>query len=161
MDYFEDVVSEYLRADRSLFINTQCCIQLNEGKNPDTSGPHWYCDAIAADFRAKQIYLCEITFSDPPSPLLKRLSQWGDNWAGVRAALVRDSKLPEDWHVRPWIFAPAKLVHSVVAHVTKLTEGSLPVPKITPLEFVVPWEYCSWNREGEKNKPDSIPESMR
>lgn len=40
MDYFEGVVFEFLRADRTLFINTQCCIQLNPGDNPDTSGPH-------------------------------------------------------------------------------------------------------------------------
>ena len=41
MDHFEGVVLDYLRADRALFVNSQCCIQLNEGANPDTSGPHW------------------------------------------------------------------------------------------------------------------------
>ncbi|WP_223670515.1 hypothetical protein [Xanthomonas citri] len=38
MDHFEGVVLDYLRADRALFVNSQCCIQLNEGANPDTSG---------------------------------------------------------------------------------------------------------------------------
>ena len=51
MDFFENVVIEYLRADRSLFVNAQCCIQINQGYNPDTTGSHWYCDAVVADFR--------------------------------------------------------------------------------------------------------------
>jgi len=34
MEYFQDVVSEYLRANRATFIDTECCIQLNSG-NPD------------------------------------------------------------------------------------------------------------------------------
>ncbi|WP_407469232.1 hypothetical protein ABFU38_05100 [Xanthomonas campestris pv. raphani] len=51
MDHFEGVVLDYLRADRALFVNSQCCIQLNEGANPDTSGPHWYCDAVAVSFK--------------------------------------------------------------------------------------------------------------
>jgi len=45
MDYYQGVVLDYLRADRAIFINAECCIQLNEAHNPDSSGPHWYCDA--------------------------------------------------------------------------------------------------------------------
>ncbi|SYZ56809.1 hypothetical protein CPBF367_34790 [Xanthomonas arboricola pv. juglandis] len=51
MDHFEGVVLDYLRADRALFVNSQCCIQLNEGANPDTRGPHWYYDAVAVSFK--------------------------------------------------------------------------------------------------------------
>ena len=54
MNYYESVVMDYLRADRAVFLNTEYCIQINPG-NPDTSGPHWYCDAVALDFRAKEI----------------------------------------------------------------------------------------------------------
>jgi hypothetical protein len=50
MNYYESVVVDYLRADRAIFVNTECCIQLNEAVNPDNSGPHWYCDAVAVDF---------------------------------------------------------------------------------------------------------------
>ena len=64
MDYYQNVVIDYLRADRAVFVNTECCVQINAAENPDTSGPHWYCDAIACDFRAEQVYLCEITYSD-------------------------------------------------------------------------------------------------
>jgi hypothetical protein len=42
MDYFQGVVTDYLRANRATFVNTECCIQLNPGPNPDTGGPHWY-----------------------------------------------------------------------------------------------------------------------
>jgi hypothetical protein len=51
VDHFESVVVDYLRADRALFVNPQCCIQLNPGSNPDTSGPHWYCDVVAVSLR--------------------------------------------------------------------------------------------------------------
>ncbi len=29
MDYYESIVVSYLRADRALFVNTECCIQLS------------------------------------------------------------------------------------------------------------------------------------
>jgi glutamate synthase domain-containing protein 2 len=35
MDYYQSVVVHYLRADRALFVNTECCIQLNQSKNPE------------------------------------------------------------------------------------------------------------------------------
>ncbi len=50
MDYYQNVVVEYLRADRAVFVNTECCIQLDKNRNVDKT-KHWYCDAVAADFR--------------------------------------------------------------------------------------------------------------
>ena len=40
-------------------VNTEWCIQLNEDANPDSSGPHWYCDAVALDFRNHVIYFVQ------------------------------------------------------------------------------------------------------
>jgi hypothetical protein len=62
-DYYEPVVVNYLRADRAIFVNTECCVQLNQADNPDTSGDHWYCDAVALDLRAKAVFLCEISYA--------------------------------------------------------------------------------------------------
>jgi hypothetical protein len=84
MDYYESVVVHYLRADRALFVNTECCIQLNQSKNPDSSGPHWYCDAVACDFRKSLIFLCEISYGAQLSDLTKRLKEWYAN--GIRSA---------------------------------------------------------------------------
>ena len=105
MNYYESVVIDYLRADRTLFVNTECLIQLNAGRNPD-KGTHWYCDAVVAVFRTKSIFLCEISYSEQLAGLIKRLKSWCDNWDGVRAALARESFLPEEWLVRlrPWLF---------------------------------------------------------
>ena len=61
MDYYQGIVIDYLRADRAVFVNTECCIQLNESDNP--AQPHWYCDAVAVDFRCRRIFLCEISYS--------------------------------------------------------------------------------------------------
>jgi hypothetical protein len=37
IDFYQGIVIDYIRADRSLFVNTETCIQLNAAPNPDTS----------------------------------------------------------------------------------------------------------------------------
>lgn len=144
MDHFEGVVLDYLRADRGLFVNAQSCIQLNEGANPDTSGPHWYCDAVAVSFKEKAAYLCEITYAARAPSLLARLRAWNEHWPGVRAALARDSGVPTDWALRPWLFVPAEQIEKLRAAIAPFL--TLPAPRITPLEEALPWRYRSWNR---------------
>jgi hypothetical protein len=63
VDYYQGVVIDYLRANRAVFVNSECCIQLNAGQNPDSSGPHWFCDAVAVDFEKHGIFLCEISYA--------------------------------------------------------------------------------------------------
>lgn len=160
MDYFQGVVTEYLRADRAMFVNTECCIQLNPGVNPDKSGPHWYCDAVAVNFRLRKVYLCEVTYSKSLSALITRLKSWSENWGKLKQALARDCSLPDDWEVRPWLFVPQHLraaldkkltiLHGVNGGVT-----NMPVPIITELEAVLPWVYKSWNRIPEAKNGDA------
>ena len=155
MDFYQTIVTDYLRADRSMFLNTQCCIQLNPGPNPDTSGPHWYCDAIAVDFRSSKIFLCEISYSRSLYSLLKRIDGWRANWNGICAAIARDCMVPNNYPVHPWVFVPAKqtplLERQWAAAPTGIgaSGGEMPVPLITELESVVPWNYRSWDRIGE------------
>ena len=144
MDHFEGVVLDYLRADRALFVNSQCCIQLNEGKNPDTSGPHWYCDALAVSFKEQAAYLCEITYAARAPSLLARLRAWDEHWPGLRAALFRDSGVPLAWTARPWLFVPQ--AHAARLRASVEAFAHLPKPRITCLEEVVPWRYRSWDR---------------
>ena len=164
MNYYESVVIDYLRADRALFVNTECCIQINTGENPDTSGPHWYCDAAACDFRDRTIFLCEISYSKQLTDLLKRLIGWHENWDAVCSSLVRDSFLPADWPVRPWLFVPEGLIPVLLRRFEQIGSGGIPLrfqPRITTLEMVQPWKYRSWNRLGEFEKPAIIPPAMR
>ncbi len=163
MNYYESVVVDYLRADRSLFVNTECCIQLNPGENPDKSGPHWYCDAVAADFRQKTVFLCEISYSASMHDLIHRLQGWNEHWSGVRDALARESNLPSDWQVQPWLFVPEHRVKTVLKGLEQIESNQALSfsPVITTLEMVQPWEYCLYNRRGEKPKPDCIPFRMR
>jgi hypothetical protein len=161
MDYYQGVVVEYLRADRAVFVNTECCIQLNEADNPDGSGPHWYADAVACDFGSRTVFLCEVTFSLSLAALLKRLCGWNANWDALKAALVRDSKLPSDWDVRPWLFIPEQLIPLLVQKLQILDPQPIRfTPRITPLEMVQPWRYRSWRRVGEAEKPNTIPPEM-
>jgi hypothetical protein len=154
MDYFQGVVTEYLRADRAMFVNAECCIQLNANPNPDNSGPHWYCDAVAVSFRSKCVYLCEITYSKSVTALMKRLADWATHWDQLKQALVRDCSLPTDWPVQPWLFVPTDLQPLLERKLTTLRGVGLeahfmPAPKITELESVLPWKYKSWNRVPE------------
>jgi len=153
VDYYQGVVTDYLRADRSVFVNTECCIQLNAGDNPDTSGPHWYCDAVAVSFRRRTVHLCEISYSRSLSALLKRLEGWNSNWTQLRAALVRDSLIPGDWLVLPWVFIPKDCREALDRGLARVVNpgGQMPSPEITYLEDVVPWKYRSWNRLPEVN----------
>lgn len=151
MDYYQGVVTEYLRADRAVFLNTECCIQLAPGANPDTTGPHWYCDAVAVNFRESVVYLCEISYSKSMAALLKRLEGWNANWLPLRGALVRDCCLPDHWQVRPWVFIPNQCRDLLEKGRTRFsgTGALMPYPRITDLEEVVPWKYQSWNRVEE------------
>lgn len=164
LDYYESAVIGYLRADRAIFLNAECCVQLNEADNPDTSGPHWYCDAVACDFRAQTIFLCETSYSRGLSQLSNRLIGWHENWDLVRVALMRDCRLPDGWPIRPWMFVPEACIPLLLRRLKQLAGavGTLRFePRITPLEMVQPWRYRFWNRNGEEPKPSSIPESMR
>ncbi len=164
--YYQGVVVEYLRADRSVFVNTECCIQLNEADNPDGSGPHWYCDAVAVNFRDKAIFLCEVSYASDLGALLKRLQSWNSHWLQIKSSLLRDCNLP-DWRVRPWLFIPDKCVVDAVKTIQSI--GASPGetrlfqddPRITTLELVTPWNYCTWDRKGEPKKPDTIPPCMQ
>jgi hypothetical protein len=162
-DYYEPVVVNYLRADRAIFVNTECCIQLNQAKNPDTSGDHWYCDAVALDLRAKAVFLCEISYAKQLPSLIKRLKGWHDHWGLVCHALNRDSFLLDDWPVRPWLFVPEKLVPPLIKRLKQISGADSPkyVPRITTLEMVQPWKYSTYNRVGEATKPPSIPSEMQ
>jgi hypothetical protein len=163
MDYYESVMVHYLRSDRAIFVNSEACIQLNQASNPDASGPHWYCDAVAADFRNKAIFLCEISYGKGLNDLRKRLKSWHDNWENVGLALARDSFVDKSWPVRPWLFVPEDLVPRLVRCFNDISAGH-PLnfaPRITPLEMIQPWRFQSWNRIGEMDKPNCVPEAMR
>jgi hypothetical protein len=151
LDYFQGVVTEYLRANRSVFVNTECLIQLDDG-DKQFKDRHWYCDAMAASFKDKTTYLCEITYSGTMQSLVSRLQAWQSNWAELTSAVLRDSGAPNDWKVQPWVFIPQKRRDVFNKKMSMLNpivkEGSqMPRPRITYLEHVVPWEYKTWDRK--------------
>lgn len=161
MDYYQGVVSEYLRADRSIFLNPEFLLQLDEDEKMPKKGRSWYVDLLAADFRTSTVFLCEVTYSRTLVALLERLAGWSQHWPGVLAALHRDAHLPEDWKVRPWVFIPTQSI-STFLNKYHLELPSFPAtPLITPLEMTAPWEYCTYDRRGEKPKPDIVPSEMK
>ena len=162
MDFYQGVVVDYLRADRSLFLNPECFVQIKPGSAPP-KGASWYCDILAADFETKTVFLCEVTYSSTLQALLTRLKAWNDHWEEIRAALVHDSKLPESWPVRPWLFVPEKCLEPLCKGLEQIAckEPLRFRPLITTLEMVQPWTYNQYDRHGEMGKPDCIPAEMR
>ena len=149
MDYYQGVVTEYLRANRAIFVNTECLIQLEPGDAP-AKGKHWYCDAIAVNLREKAAYLCEITYSKSLNALVQRLNNWSSHWPLIRIALSRDCAIPAEWHVQPRIFIPEDLRKTFDAKFLKFwdpTPFQMPQPIVTDLETVVPWTYRTWDRQ--------------
>lgn len=151
MDYFQGVVSEYLRAKRSVFINTEFMISLDEGSKPKKDR-HWFCDAVAVDFKDKTVYLCEITYSETTQALLARLQNWRKCWQDLSESIRRDAGVPKDWNVRPWVFLPKKYAgpfrqkYMTLPNISTGT-AQMPEPLITHLESTLPWEYkLTWDR---------------
>lgn len=169
MDYFQGVVTEFLRANRATFVNTECLIQLEPGDVP-AKGRHWYCDVVAINFAERSVHLCEVTFSTTLHALFTRLAGWKSAWLGVKRALVRDCRIPEDWSVRPHVFIPSGRVAVYERKLAMLervpsVEG-MPIPLVTHLEEVVPWKYRSWDRklagladEAQSSKSDDAPDN--
>lgn len=71
MDFYQGQVVEYLRSDRAIFVNTECCIQLSEAANPK-AGEYWYCDIVACDFRGPTVFLCEVSYSKQLWSMIKQ-----------------------------------------------------------------------------------------
>ena len=148
MDYFLGVVTEYLRASRSVFINTELLIQLDLGDLP-TQGLHRFCDVAAADFRANTFYLCEVTYSKSMSALATRLISWSTHWPEIRQALFRDCGVPATWQIKPRAFIPLEYHETLKKRLAAIShrdddEHAMPPPLITYLESIVPWRDKSW-----------------
>ena len=155
MDYYQNVVGEYLRANRSMFINPEFFLSLDEGK--EIKGRTWYIDLLVADFAMKRLLLCEVSYEKALSKLHERLRNWSMHWTEIEKAIKRDSKMPNDWSVRPWLFLPEAQLGKFLAKLTYF-----PVkPLITPLEMTVPWSFCTWDRLSEGPKPSIIPADMQ
>ena len=168
-DYYQSIVGDYLRADRSVFVNPECYIQLKPGKQPP-KGSSWYCDALAVDFGSDHsepatIFLCEVTYSSSLQALIKRLKEWNDNWSDIRIALARDSNLPADWTARVWLYVPKDQLRKLVDGLEKIGNGFLQrlSPRITTLEMAQPWKYNNYNRVNEDfelKRLDGVPRSF-
>ena len=149
MDFFQGVVADYLRSSRTRFVNAECLIQLTPD-NTLLKNAHWYCDFITVDLLERTAYLCEVTFARTSNSLLKRLNAWTSQWDQVRAAIVRDCAIPKEWEVKTWLFLPEASEVSVRVRVEKLLTQhagvwTIPFPRITTLESILPWKYRSWN----------------
>lgn len=61
--------------------------------------------------------------------------------------------MPAGGSVRPWLFVPQAHAERLKSSFASL--GTLPSPRITFLEDVVPWRYRSWNRGAYEDPADN------
>jgi len=146
VDYFQGVVTEFLRADRAVFVNPECMIQLDQAGAK--KGRHWFCDVMAIKPRDRSVYLCEVTYSRTLHALLQRLGTWNSHWPEICHAISRDNGVPADWAVRPWIFIPTECLEPYKKKLPLFVKSvaatpQMPSPRVTFLEHVAPWKYPS------------------
>ena len=152
MDFFQGVVTEFLRAKRSVFVNPECLLQLDDGPKTQKDR-HWYCDIVAVDFSEKVVYLCEVTYSATMQSLVGRLASWQKHWPMLVSAIRRDCGIPIDWTVCPWVFIPEKYKEKFWARFRAMQSAGepsceMPTPRVTQLESTLPWKYLvTWNRK--------------
>ena len=142
-DYYQSVVAAYLNAKRSLFLKTECMIQIAPGKSPP-KGTSWYVDLVALDLKAEHAYLCEVSYAASLSDLINRLTQWNQHWHKVQQALYTDCGIPHQWPIQPWVFVPQRRVGLL----SRVIPTTMPVPLVTALEATQPWSYA-WDRTAD------------
>jgi hypothetical protein len=144
MDHYKAVVMEYLQADQTVFVNTECCIRLDEQGHPEKKGEHWFCDAVAIDLRHRAVYLCDVAHK--LQPLLRKIAAWAEGWEAVTTTLRRDCKVPATWRIHVWLFIPRDAVEDLDSKLEDLrrTAGCPFKVKITALEDVQPWRFQTW-----------------
>ena len=164
-DNFESVPLSYLRADRSLFINTQYQLQLDDVADSDVrKGRHWFIDSVAYQPSTRLVFLCEFSFSKSMQGIRNRLKSWANVWNEIEIAIARDSGISQISCVMPWLFVPEETIEKVVRIASSEGfdgSGTFPAVRLTTLEMTLPWRYQFWRREGEAEKPASIPAQMR
>lgn len=161
MDYFQGVVLEYLRADRSCFVNPEFWVRGNPDRPHDK--PHWFVDAVALHMKHKVVYLCEVTYAKQPRALMKRLESWKQNWETIEQTLRADTYVDKNWPLIPWIFGAPDTLAAINSALGRL----FPEARKTDLEEVLPWKYCTYDRKEEiraieEDRPElnvSLPQS--
>jgi hypothetical protein len=145
MDHYKSVVLEYLQSDRTVFLNTRCCLLTDEPAHPEKSSPAWFCDAVAIDLRHRAVYLCDVAYK--LQALLKKITAWAQNWDSIQAALQRNCKLPPSWRTHVWLFVPRETIETLDARLEDLrrSTGCPFKVKITAIEDVQPWRFWTWD----------------
>jgi hypothetical protein len=147
MDHYKNVVIDYLQSDRAVFVNEECCLQLDD-PTAEKSGNRCACDAVAIDLRHGAVYLCETALDEQIPSLLRKLTAWTKNWDRVKISLQQNCKVPADWRVHVWLFVPKDSIEVLDEKLEHLrhTAGARFKVKITALEDVQPWRASTWER---------------
>ena len=138
MSHYHEIVGEYLNAERHQFICQEFLIDIGDPTKQMKDQAFWV-DVVAADFRARTLFLCEISYSQKLAAILRKFQIWSDNWDAVRAELFRASGVSPDWDVKPWVFAPAARRDLFLKGLANIP-GLRFAPEWTALEDLVPWK---------------------
>ena len=138
MPYYQDIVGDYLRAERTRFISPEYLLDLGHG-GPLSKGC-WWIDVLAVDFKEKAIFLCEVSYSKTLTALVRRLRQWSDQWDAICPTLFEHTHVPNNWQITPWVFIPRDY-RPVFDRKFKAVTSPRFAPRITDLEDTAPWKF--------------------
>lgn len=146
MDHFKTVVMDYLQSDKAVFVNAECCLQLDPLADSERHGQSCSCDAVAIDLRHRAVYLCHAAFEHKLHAFIEELYVWTRNWDSIKASLQRDCGVPANWRVYVWLFVPKDSIEMADEKLEQLrqTIGSKFKVKITALEDAQPWRASTW-----------------
>jgi hypothetical protein len=139
MDYFQGVVLEYLRANRTYFVNPEFWVRGNLQSPHDK--PHWFVDILTVNMRKKEVYLCEVTYAKQPRALIRRLNSWREHWETIDQTVREDTYIEKDWPLIPWVFA----TDDAMKIIEPILKALFPNGKMTSLSEVLPWKYCTYD----------------
>jgi len=135
MNHYQEIVSDYLRADRAIFVNANYRLPGHPVETADK--PYWDIDIVALNMRKRRAYLCEVTYTLDAAALLRRFAAWREHWQEMVDGLIKLSGLSPEWQVKPWIFTP----ESIRASIEQQVRFWHPQARFTDLELVAPWQY--------------------
>jgi hypothetical protein len=160
MNYYQEIVADFIAASRRLFIAPEYRVELGKPYN-------FWIDVLAIDPAHSRVHLCEVTYDKR----LKKL-QGESNKPGkietfnvihenLKKFIFEKAGLPCTWDLGIWIFVLRPCAQMAVA----LRDKSPILPlKISFLECTAPWSYSNgfWASAVEPGKPyPEVPEDLQ
>ena len=137
MDFFRSNVAEWLVSDGKTLLAEEYYLRTSHVREFKHKG-HAYLwpDIVAVRLCDKEVFLCEVTWSNDWSKIKRKLDKYAERMPGIREALEFWLGIPPEFNLSIWYFVPED-------HIEKIKGRKPPGLQLdfTPLEQIKQWEY--------------------